>query len=68
MVCSASKLRCRFETRFAGVRWTRPSIASAEGVTVAALAAHMGEAEAAAAEAADAPAEEPTEDAAEAAE
>jgi hypothetical protein len=33
----------------AGVKWRRPSAASALGVTVAALAAHMGEAEQAAA-------------------
>jgi hypothetical protein len=44
-----SRLRCRLVSRLAGVKCTRPSAVSALGVTVAALAAHIGEAEQAAA-------------------
>src|SRR5205823_4713851 len=41
---SASMERWRKLARLAGVKWTRESLVSAEGETVAALAAHMAEA------------------------
>jgi hypothetical protein len=45
-VVGGSRERWSVETRFAGVRWTRPSVVSALGATVAALAAHMADADA----------------------
>ena len=43
-VVSASMARWNMDERFAGVRCTRPSAASAEGATVAALAVHIADA------------------------
>ena len=44
-VSGHSWLRCGMVTRFATLRWQRPSAVSAAGETVAALAAHIGEAD-----------------------
>src|SRR5690606_6050540 len=43
VVVSASIDRWNIAVRFAGVRWTRPSAASADGATVAALAVHIAD-------------------------
>ena len=45
VVVSASRLRWKFATRFAGVKWTRPSAVSAEALTVAAFATHIAAAD-----------------------
>lgn len=45
VVIGASIERWNSDTRFAGVRCTRPSAVSAEGLTVAAFAVHMAEAD-----------------------
>ena len=46
-VAGHSWLRCGIVTRFATVRWQRPSAVSAAGETVAAFAAHIAEADSA---------------------
>src|SRR5471032_191709 len=43
--CACSKARCNLLFRFAAVKWVRRSKLSADGLTVAALAVHIGEAE-----------------------
>ena len=43
--CAFSKARCSLLFRLAAVKCTRPSCVSADGLTVAAFAVHMGEAE-----------------------
>ena len=45
VVVGASIDRCSSEARFAGVKWTRPSAVSADGLTVAAFAVHIAAAD-----------------------
>ncbi len=45
VVVGASSERWKWLTRFAGVKWTRPSAVSADGLTVAAFATHIAAAD-----------------------
>ena len=45
MVVGASSDRWKWEARLAGVKWTRPSAVSGDGLTVAALATHIAAAD-----------------------
>ena len=45
VACTCSSERCSLLFRLAAVKCTRPSCESAEGLTVAALAVHIGAAE-----------------------